>query len=94
MHICIFEDEFYKKLLPLVHFRPVYDLKCGATLLKDKITRSFPGQTFTFHARDYLKDVLKEKYPQSSINEIPNDAERVLFINGRILFERNARKEV
>jgi UDP-N-acetylglucosamine diphosphorylase/glucosamine-1-phosphate N-acetyltransferase len=93
MHICIFEDEYYKKLLPLVHFRPVYDLKCGATSLKEKIVRSFPGQIFIFHVRDYLKDVLKEKYLQPSINEIPNDAERVLLVNGRILFNETLAKK-
>ncbi|MGO9482658.1 MAG: GlmU family protein [Candidatus Kryptoniota bacterium] len=93
MHICLFEDEFYKKLLPLVHFRPVYDLKCGATSLRERIARSFPGQTSIYHVRDCLKDVLKEKHPDSLINEIPKDAERVLFINGRILFDETLVKK-
>ncbi|MCL4539769.1 MAG: GlmU family protein [Bacteroidetes bacterium] len=87
MHICIFEDEFYKKLMPLVHFRPVYDLKCGITSLKDKITRSYSGDVVVLHSREHLRDVVKEKYPLSPVNEIPNEAQRMLFINGRLLFD-------
>ncbi|MFQ6617589.1 MAG: putative sugar nucleotidyl transferase, partial [Fidelibacterota bacterium] len=29
MRICVFEDEEYKNLNPLVHTRPVYNLRCG-----------------------------------------------------------------
>ncbi len=87
MHICIFEDEYYKKLMPLVHFRPVYDLKCGITSLREKIARVFPGDVVVLHVRDYLKEVVKEKYPRVSVNEIPAAADRVLFANGRLLFD-------
>ncbi|MCL5268795.1 MAG: GlmU family protein [Bacteroidetes bacterium] len=93
MHICIFEDEFYKKLMPLVHFRPVYDLKCGITSLREKIARSYSGDVVVLHTREYLKDVVKEKYPHSPVNEIPNDAQRVLFINGRLLFDETLVKK-
>ncbi len=94
MYVCVFEDELYKKLMPLVHFRPVYDLKCGATTLKDKVVRSFPGQKIVLHAREYLKDVLKEKNPGSVVNEIPGDADRVLMINGRVLFDAALAKKL
>ncbi len=87
MHVCVFEDEFYRMLLPLVYFRPVYDLKCGILSLREKIIRSFPGQTFSLHAREYLGDAIKEKYPQAIVNEIPREADRVFLINGRLLFD-------
>lgn len=94
MHVCIFEDEFYRKLLPLVHFRPVYDLRCGITLLREKVVRAFPDQIFVLHTRDYLGDVTKERYPQAVLNEIPEDAEQILLINGRLLFDKAHAKKL
>ena len=85
MHICIFEDEFYRKLLPLVHFRPVYDLKCGITSLREKITRRYPHAELVLHVRDYLMDVVSERNPGVSVNEMPSSAREVLFVNGRLL---------
>ncbi|MBU2471668.1 MAG: hypothetical protein KKF20_04610, partial [Bacteroidetes bacterium] len=37
MKVYVFEDTKYEKFLPLVYFRPVFDLKCGALSLKEKI---------------------------------------------------------
>jgi len=85
MYICIFEDESYRKLLPLVHFRPVYDLRCGITTMKDKIVRSFPDAQVVLHAREYLKKVLSEQKAEAHLTEVPADAKEVLFVNGRLL---------
>ncbi len=85
MYVCIFEDGSYKKLLPLVHFRPVYDLKCGITTLKEKILRSYPGEKVALHVRSYMTDVVSERNPNVSVNEISAAAKQVLFINGRLL---------
>jgi UDP-N-acetylglucosamine diphosphorylase/glucosamine-1-phosphate N-acetyltransferase len=85
MNICIFEDEKYRKLLPLVYFRPVYELRCGINLLKDKIIRSFSNPNVILHARDYLTDVLKRDYPNYYVNELQPNANQVLFVNGRVL---------
>jgi UDP-N-acetylglucosamine diphosphorylase/glucosamine-1-phosphate N-acetyltransferase len=94
MYICIFEDEFYRELLPLVYFKPVYDLKCGATTLREKILRFYQNGTFIFHVRDYLTNVLKEKSPGALINEIPHGVDRLLLINGRVLFNESVAKKV
>ncbi len=93
MYICIFEDEFYKKLLPLVHFRGVFDLKCGIYSLQQKIVRGYEGHKVILYSRDYLKDAVKERHPEYIVNEIPNDADRVLLLNGRILFEGSLAKK-
>ncbi len=85
MRICIFEDELYKKLLPLVYLRPVYDLKCGITTLREKIVRSFTGSAVALHSRSYLADVLKERNPGTVVNEIPPSVKDVLFLNGRLI---------
>jgi UDP-N-acetylglucosamine diphosphorylase/glucosamine-1-phosphate N-acetyltransferase len=85
MHICIFEDELYKRLLPLARFRPVYDLKCGMTSLRQKITRSYPDANLILHVRDYLKGIVKGNDRDVPVNEVPSGAREVLFINGRML---------
>lgn len=54
MSICIVEDEGYKKLLPLVWMRPVWDLVCGASTILGKIKRAYPKEEVLFNGRDYL----------------------------------------
>lgn len=90
MHICMFKDEFYTQLLPLVFMRPVYDLKCGQLTLREKIARFYPDETFVLHLRDYLRDSVKERHPGAYINEIPAEDDRLLMINGRIIFGADA----
>ncbi len=90
MRICIFEDEFYRQLQPLVHMRPVFDLRCGQLTLREKVARVYPDEIFILHSRDCLRDSVKERHPGSFVNEIPADADRVLLINGRILFGSKA----
>ncbi len=87
MNICIFEDELFKKLLPLAHLRPVYDLRCGITTLKEKITRSFPGNRVILHMRSYLQETQKERNKDVYVNEIPKEVDKLLLINGRLLLE-------
>ncbi|HUI29369.1 MAG TPA: GlmU family protein [Candidatus Acidoferrales bacterium] len=92
MHLCIFEDNYYKKLLPLVHFRPAYDLRCGITTLKEKILRSYPNVTLTLHSREYLASVVKEKSADVSVNKFPSETKEALLINGRLLMSADEAK--
>lgn len=82
--LCIFEDGGYKKLLPLVYMRPVYELRCGIDLLLDKIVRSYPGSKVGFYCREYLRESLLERYryPVNKTNNMD-----CLFINGRVLLD-------
>lgn len=84
MHICIFEDIYYSRLLPLVYTRPTYELRCGILTLKNKILRHFPNAKITLHCRNYLAEHLSEIYPQYEINTISSEDE-CIFINGRII---------
>ena len=86
MRICIFEDEYYTRLLPLSFMRPVYDLRCGQLTLREKIARVYPDEIFILMAREYLRNVVKERHPGSFVNEFPADTDRLLLINGRILY--------
>lgn len=85
MHICIFEDRELENLQPLVHFKPVYDLMCGMTTLRQKIVRLFSNASVTLHVRSYLAGVLRRDCGDCLVNEIPSHAGEVLFINGRVL---------
>jgi hypothetical protein len=42
MEICIFEDEHFGRLEPLVFARPVFDLLCGINTLLEKILCYIP----------------------------------------------------
>ena len=86
-NICIFEDEHYVNFLPLVYTRPVYELVCGETTLREKTTRYFPRMKINLHCRNNLAPVLKKSFPNISVNHL--SGESCLFINGRILPEEN-----
>ena len=66
--ICIFEGINYRNLLPLVHFRPVYNLRTGILSLREKIERNYPNTPIVLHARDYLKDVVQQNNPSLVVN--------------------------
>jgi UDP-N-acetylglucosamine diphosphorylase/glucosamine-1-phosphate N-acetyltransferase len=90
--ICIFEDESCVNFNPLVLNRPVYDLRCGMTSLKDKISRQFPNAEICLHCRGYLAEVVREENPDLKVNEITSD--RCLFINGRLLADSNFKEKI
>ncbi len=90
--LCIFEGLYYTCLLPLVYFRPQYDLRCGILTLREKIIRQFPDIPVSLHCRSYLHDVLKQQNPNIEINEI--NGKNCLFINGRVIADENFKKQI
>ena len=90
MHICVFEDQYYRNLLPLVYTRPVYELRSGIKNLLSNIISEFKGVPLTLTARRYLTELLAEKHPGIPINNLPEDD--TLFLNGRILRIEDIRK--
>jgi UDP-N-acetylglucosamine diphosphorylase/glucosamine-1-phosphate N-acetyltransferase len=85
--ICIFEDTSYKKLLPLVYFRPVYDLRCGMQTLREKIQRCYPRVPVALHCRGYLAEAMKQQNPGARVNALNNGS--CLFINGRVIADKD-----
>ena len=83
MQICIFEDINYANFEPLMFSRPVYDLVCGMTSLKEKILRSYGKVKYSLHCRPYLDAIVKKENPRIPVNKIDDD--QCLFINGRLL---------
>jgi UDP-N-acetylglucosamine diphosphorylase/glucosamine-1-phosphate N-acetyltransferase len=87
MHICIFEDEQYLNFEPLIYSRPVFDLVCGMTTLKEKIIRAFPKQKVVLKCRNYLEPFVKTENPKLKVNQL--DKDNYLFVNGRIIAPAN-----
>ncbi|MBT8378367.1 MAG: GlmU family protein [Ignavibacteria bacterium] len=87
MQICVFEDERYINFEPLIYSRPVYDLICGMTTLKEKIIRAFPKEKVVLKCRSYLDYFVKEENSNCKVNRFSKDD--YLFINGRILEPAN-----
>jgi len=87
MQICIFEDLEFSNLEPLMFNRPVYDLLCGTSTLKDKILRSYGKVKYSLHTRPYLKNLVEIQNPGVPVNHI--DEDYCLFINGRIIAPKN-----
>jgi len=81
--ICIFEDEKYTQFLPLTHTRPVWDLKCGITSLRDKLVRAYPGVDIALFCRQEIAGVVKAANPGIDVNRVRG--EELLFLNGRLL---------
>ena len=90
MQLCIFEDNNYSRLYPLVYYRPVYDLFCGMKKLRNKILDAYYDIKYSLHCRSYLEDFVKTKNPGIEVNQI-NDNE-CLLLNGRILAPINLGK--
>ncbi|PIW69999.1 MAG: hypothetical protein COW08_04130 [Ignavibacteriales bacterium CG12_big_fil_rev_8_21_14_0_65_30_8] len=92
MQICIFEDEKTEQFNPLTYSRPVYELVCGVSTLREKISRAFPKAKVSLHCRSYLEETLKNQNPKNDINKISD--KECLFINGRILFNEQIAEQL
>jgi UDP-N-acetylglucosamine diphosphorylase/glucosamine-1-phosphate N-acetyltransferase len=85
MKIVIFEDEGYLNLLPTVYFQPVWNLHCGIDTLIQKVIRCFGSQSIHYMARDYISRYF---LPTNNLSQM-NFSGEVLFVNGRILLQKN-----
>ncbi len=90
--ICIFEGLYYTRLLPLVYFRPQYDLRCGILTLREKVEKHLPGIPISLHCRGYLNDTLKQQNPALEVNSISGKS--CLFINGRVIVDESFKDKI
>lgn len=88
MKICIFEDEKYEQFYPLTYLRTVFELRCGHTLLIDKIRKKFASESFCYFVREHLSPTLKARWPNEPINDLMVLPDDLLIINGRWLAGR------
>ncbi len=83
--LCLFEDELYANFLPLTYIRPVFDLRCGIQLMREKLTKIFADGPTVLFCRRELENRMQEKtgYAVNCIEDGPS----ALFVNGRALFD-------
>jgi len=81
----IFEDDKYDQFFPLTYNRPVYELLCGITKIREKIIYLFPDTEVVLLCRDYLEKVLAGRTKQKVNQFNVKDEDEILLINGRII---------
>ncbi len=91
-HICIYEDSQVERFLPLVYFRPAFDLRCGLTTLREKILRAYPKSEISLFVRPFLASCVRINNPKLRVNESP--AGSCLFVNGRIIAPKDIAKKI
>lgn len=84
-HICLFEDIYHPNLLPLVYFRPAFNLRCGILSLKEKVQYAYPKAEVNLHCRTYLADYMRLRNPGHLVNDVRS--KECLFINGRAVVD-------
>jgi len=85
MRLIIYEDDTFGNFYPLTYLRAVFELRCGATTLAEKLRRVAPWWPVAYFARDALATVLRER-----LDALVNDpaslvGDDLLLVNGRLL---------
>lgn len=83
-HICVFEDSRHSQLIPLVYTRPVFELRCGLFTALERTIKHYPHATITLFCRNYLSEVLKERFDHR-VNTLHASDDTCLFLNGRAI---------
>ena len=92
MHICLFEDIHHRNFLPLAYLRPLYELRCGASTLRENLESWFPGSAVSLHVRPDLAAFWRREHSPQSVNTL---ADRdTWFINGRVIADERLVKLV
>ncbi len=86
MKLVIFEDDKYDNLYPLTYMRPVFELRCGATPLAEKIRYAAAADSTAYFVRHWLAEPYAERTdaPVNKPGELQGD---VLLVNGRLLVD-------
>lgn len=83
--VIVFEDSMYKNLLPLVYWRPVFNLRCGCTDLLTRILEQFDHYNTALFVRPELEEILEEQTVLPVNPVLTDTSQEVLLINGRWL---------
>ena len=81
--LCIYEDQEYRKLLPLVWLRPIFSLRCGATTLLEKVEAAYPKITTDILCRASMVPLVKRLYPARMVGKL-STSPSILFLNARL----------
>jgi len=84
--VVLFEDAQFDALYPLTYLRPVFDLRCGRTLLHEKVSAAYPGAELAYFCRDYLAPVFSRGVGGGRVNDLGAlGSDDALLLNGRLL---------
>lgn len=86
MQVAYFEDVLANQLRPLSWLRPVFELVCGQSGLRERVNRSLVPSKWGAFIRTWLADTYQEEHPTALINR--GDwlrSEPTLLLNGRWL---------
>ncbi len=87
---CIYEDRGYADFGPLTQTRAVWDLRCGAFTIAEKIGLMVGRINTHYHLRGELKPLyLENGFQAADLNPIADGGDW-LFLNGRVLFTDEA----
>ena len=94
MKIAVFEDQFVSNLNPLTLTRPSFALRCGPSLLYEKVLKAFPNEDLYLFMREELCEVFTAKTQHKEKVKAVNDlkaleGDDVLFLNGRWIVDRS-----
>jgi len=84
MRLCIYED-CYENLYPISYLRPVFELRCGRTLLREKIERAL-GPADGCFVRDALATAWAEKLACKVNDASLISGQDLMLVNGRAIF--------
>ncbi|MDW8021237.1 MAG: putative sugar nucleotidyl transferase [Nitrososphaerota archaeon] len=93
MRVAIFEDQFVDNLKPFTLIRPSFALRCGPSLLYEKVLKAFPNeQIYIFMRRHLCEAFISRMQHAERINGINNlsalRGDGVLLLNGRWIVDR------
>ena len=84
-NICLFEDQEYINLEPLVLLRAVFELRTGIHTIKKRIIALYPQKKIYLLCRKHLEASVKSKSPKYIVNDLSGIKDGCLFINGSAL---------
>ena len=85
MKLVIHEDSTYENFYPLSLIRPVFELRCGATSLSEKLRSSFSNLDVAYFTRDYLTETFQTKVGNAPVNDLQAIDDDLFIVNGRWL---------
>jgi UDP-N-acetylglucosamine diphosphorylase/glucosamine-1-phosphate N-acetyltransferase len=83
--LTIYEDEHFRSLLPLTYLRPVFELRCGARTLRERILGGLSAASVGYLVREELEEVWGPRLGGTPSGAPSGRGDRQVFLNGRAL---------
>ena len=86
MRLALFEDQAASGFAPIAWMRPVCELLCGQTSLRERLLKYLPVTDWGAFVRPFLAETYRETHPQAAVNNLNWLAEEsTLLVNARWL---------